>query len=86
MIESPTLLSEASLMGSDSELQLPAVLALEGTDHSLAQTIVDNTASKSAQIVVMNSMQSTTAKDAGAGATYLQIMKDNLEALKIALN
>ena len=74
------------LAGKVDELDLPVVLTLEGTDHSLAQTIIDNTASKSAQIVAMNSMQSTTAKDAAAGASYLQIMRDNLEALKIALN
>lgn len=74
------------LAGKVDELGLPVVLTLEGTNHDLAQTIVDNTAAKTAQIVSMNSMQSTTRKDADAGASYLQIMTDNLAALKQALN
>lgn len=74
------------LAGKVDELQLPVVLTLEGTDHSLAQTIIDNTESKSAAIVTMDSMQSTTKIDAEAGASYLAIMEQNLAALTQALN
>lgn len=74
------------LAGKVDELDLPVVLTLEGTDHSLARTIISNTNAKTAQIVTINSMQSTTAKDTEAGQTYLGIMEQNLEALRQALN
>ncbi len=67
-------------------LQLPAVLTLEGTDHKIAQTVVSSTQSKTAEILVLDSMQSTTSKDVSAGSTYLSIMEKNLEVLKNALN
>ena len=66
-------------------LRLPAVLTIEGTDHRIAETIVNNTASGSAAILTMDSMQGTTAADAAAGATYLDIMAQNLGVLKQAL-
>lgn len=68
------------------ELKLPAVLTLEGTGHKIAQTVVDSTQSKTAEILVLDSMQSTTTKDVSAGTTYLSIMEKNLEVLKAALN
>ena len=74
------------LAGKVDELDLPVVLTLEGTDHSLARTIIGNTNAKTTQIVTINSMQSTTAKDTEAGQTYLGIMEQNLEALRQALN
>ena len=74
------------LAGKMDELGLESVLALEGTDHSLANTILQNTAAKSGNILVMNSMQSTTRADAEAGESYLGIMELNLDALRTALN
>ena len=68
------------------ELALPAVMTLEGTDHRIAETIVSSTQKKDQQILVLNSMQSTTAKDVQNGATYLSIMESNLVVLKDALN
>ena len=67
------------------ELGLPAVLTIESADGKIAQTVVQNTASKSAKILKMDSMQSTTAQDVEAGATYLGAMKQNLAVLKEAL-
>ncbi len=61
------------------ELSLNTVFTIENSDGKIAQTIIDNTANKNAQIKVLNSMQSITAKE---GVTYLSIMKDNLETLK----
>ena len=75
----------AFLSGKVDALRLPAVLTIEGTDHRIAETIVNNTASGSAAILTMDSMQGTTAADAAAGATYLDIMAQNLEVLKQAL-
>lgn len=67
------------------ELSLPAILTIEGTDHRIAETIRDNTASRSQQILVLDSMQSVSAEDMENGATYLSVMERNLEVLKSAL-
>ena len=67
------------------ELSLPAVMTIEGTDHRIAETIVQNTQTKDQQILSMDSMQSVTAKDVQNGATYLSIMETNLSVLKDAL-
>ena len=68
------------------ELSLGYVLTIEKSDNKIAQTIIDNTSSKNQKILALNSMQSTTLDEANSGATYLSIMKDNLEVLKTALN
>lgn len=68
------------------ELSLPAVIALEGSDHRIAETIVQNTKSKNQRILVLDSMQSVAAKDVTNGATYLSIAEKNLSVLKDALN
>ena len=68
------------------ELKLPCVLTIEGNKHKIAETIVKNTAEKNRKVLTMDSMQSTTSKDVGNGATYLSIMEKNLSVLKKALN
>lgn len=68
------------------ELSLKYVIALEGTDHKLAQTIINNTESKSAQVLSLNSMQSITSADIEKNISYLGIMQDNLSVLKTALS
>ncbi|MGN0469197.1 MAG: metal ABC transporter substrate-binding protein [Acutalibacteraceae bacterium] len=67
------------------ELGLSCVMTLEGTDHKIAQTVVSTTASKSAKILSLDSMQSITAPDVQSGASYLEIMEKNLSVLKEAL-
>ena len=66
------------------ELGLPAVLQIETADGKIARTIVENTQAKDQQILTMDSIQSTTAKDVAAGASYLSIMEKNLDVLKAA--
>lgn len=68
------------------ELSLPCVLALEGTNHLLAQTIIDNAKSKDVSLGVMDSMQSETEKSKNEGKTYLSAMENNLAVLSTALN
>jgi len=75
----------AFLAGKVDELGLTTVLTLEGDDHRIAGTIVENTQAKSAKVLAMDSMQSTTRADAANGATYLGAMEKNLEVLKQAL-
>ena len=67
------------------ELDLPAVLKIEGSDGKLAQTIVDNTTKQSAEILELDSMQSVTAADVAQGANYLAAMENNLFILQEAL-
>lgn len=76
----------AFLAGKVDELGLSSVLTIEGTEHKIAETIIQNTKDKNQQIVTMDSMQSTTSKDATSGTTYLSVMTANLDALKAALN
>lgn len=68
-----------------NELGLNAVMTIEGNDHTIAETVRDNTESKDQEILTLDSMQSTTSEDVANGATYLSIMTDNLEVLKSAL-
>lgn len=67
------------------ELSLKAVLTIEGPDHKIAETIIENTSTKDQKILTMDSMQSTTAKDVEGGATYYSIMENNLTVLKEAV-
>ena len=68
------------------ELGLPAVLTIEHPKTRIAETIMQNTSSKDQKILVLDSMQGTTAADIQAGMTYLSVMEANLEVLKEALN
>ena len=67
------------------ELSLHTILTIDGSDHKIAETIVKNTKTKDQKILTLDSMQSTTSKDAEEGTTYLSIMEKNLSVLKDAL-
>ena len=73
------------LAGKVDELGLPCVLTMEGKQHKIAETIVQNTAEKNQKVLTMDSMQSTTSKDVKNGTTYLSVMEQNLSVLKEAL-
>ena len=68
------------------ELQLPAVLTIEGADRRIAETIIQSTRTKDQKILSLDSMQSTTAKDVQNGASYLDAMEKNLSVLTEALH
>ena len=67
------------------ELSLHAVMTIEGQDHRIAETVVENTSGKDQKILTMDSMQSTTSKDVESGTSYYSVMEDNLSVLKEAL-
>ena len=73
------------LAGKVDELGLTTVLTIEGDNHRIAQTIVENTRDKAAKVLSMDSLQATTGEDAGKGVTYLGVMEANLEVLRQAL-
>lgn len=74
------------LAGKVDEWNMNTVFVLENSDQKIAKTIIENTANKNQNILVLNSLQSVTAEDIESGVTYLTIMQENLEALKQALN
>lgn len=73
------------LSGKLDELGLPVVFVLENADTAVAQAVIDNTRNKNQTIMTLNSMQSVTTDDINAGVTYIDVMKDNLSALRQAL-
>lgn len=75
----------AFLASKVDELGLRCVMTIEGKDHSIAESIVNNTKTKDQQILTLDSMQGTTAQDVESGATYLSVMEGNLETLREAL-
>ena len=74
------------LTGKLDELSLPAVLTIDGSDQSIARTIVDSSRDKDAAILTLDSMQSVTDADIEAGASYLSIMESNRAVLEQALS
>lgn len=69
-----------------NELGIKHVMTIEKSDEKIAKTIIKNTKAKNQDILMLDSMQSTTAGDVKDGATYIKIMEKNLDVLKKALN
>ena len=67
------------------ELGLNSVLKIESGDGKIARTIIQNTKKKSAKVLTLDSIQSTTAKQAAGGVTYIKLMEENLKVLEEAL-
>ncbi len=67
------------------ELGLNVVLKIESGDGKIARTIAQNAKNKNAKVLTLDSIQSTTAKQAASGTTYLSIMESNLKVLEEAL-
>ena len=67
------------------ELDLGAVFTIDGSDGRIAKTIIENTQTKNAQILMLDSMQSVTDTDIQNGTTYLSVMEENLKTLKAYL-
>jgi zinc transport system substrate-binding protein len=73
------------LANKADELELSAICQIESSNGSIPRTIKENTHSKNQEILTFDSMQSTTSRDVANGASYLGIMEQNLETLKLAL-
>ena len=67
------------------ELGLPAVLTIEHPKTRIAETVVQAASAGNQKILVMDSMQGTTAQDIKNGVTYLSVMESNLDILREAL-
>ena len=75
----------AFLAGKVDELKLPAVVVLENRHHKIAETVVKTAKSKGVKIIAVDSLQSSTSRDAAKGKTYLGAMEKNLAAVRTAL-
>ena len=75
----------AFLAAKVDELSLKNVVVIEKSDHKIARTVIGNSKDKSRGVLVLDSLQSTTGRDAKSGVTYLSVMKSNLDVLKNAL-
>lgn len=67
------------------ELALKNIFIIENSDGKLAKTITENTADKSQNTIVLDSLQSVSKKDIEDGKSYLGVMTQNLEVLRSAL-
>ncbi len=65
--------------------KLNAVIIIDQSKPDLAQTVIESTREKNQQILRLNSMQAITAHQIEEGISYLDIMNENLHALKAAL-
>ncbi|MBO4630144.1 MAG: zinc ABC transporter substrate-binding protein [Treponema sp.] len=66
------------------ELDSNYIFKIESGDSKLAKTIIQNSSKKNAQVLILDSMQSVTAKQAQS-TSYLKIMNENLNVLKQGL-
>ena len=61
---------------------LTHVFVIDGGDTAIARSIISQAGADDVEILSLNSMQAVTKADIDAGATYLSLMEENLEALK----
>ena len=75
---SASFATQTLLIEKTKEMELPFIFVMEGSDGKVAATVAAETG---AEILTLNSMQVVTNRE----TTYIQIMKQNLENLKKAL-
>ena len=66
------------------ELGLKNVCVIESSDGKIAQTVIASTQAKDQNVVTFDSLQSVTDKNVADGTTYVDVMRNNVEALKAA--
>ena len=74
--------THASLIEAVRANNSSAIIIIEGSGKDLAEAIANETG---CGIIKLNSMQSVTREDIVSGASYLDFMKENVEALKEVL-
>lgn len=75
-----------SLANTIDELNLKKVLIIDGSDGSIANTVISNTKTKDQTILKINSLQSMSNKEIDNGNNYLSVMESNLDVINKALN
>ncbi|MDE6519190.1 MAG: metal ABC transporter substrate-binding protein [Ruminococcus sp.] len=64
------------------ELNADTIFAIENSDCTVADAVIENTKSKSQSIAVLDSAQSVTNQQIESGVTYLSIMQKNYDVLQ----
>lgn len=67
------------------ELEVPAIIVVDGSTEDLANTILESAKSTGQEILILDSLQSMSSADIEAGKTYLGTMEENLVVIKTAL-
>ena len=67
------------------ELGAKTIYTIEKSDKSIAQTIINSTASKDQTIAELNSLQSVSMAQADGGDSYISLMRRNYDVLKETL-
>lgn len=73
------------LAGKLDELDLPAVLKIDGSDGKIAERVRQTSNNPERKILALDSLQTAASEDVRKGVTYLSVMENNLEVLKAAL-
>ena len=73
------------LAGKANELDLKVILKIENSSSQIAEQIRNESNAKNQKIVVLDSLQSATAKEYAEGRTYLAVMTTNLTVIAEAL-
>lgn len=68
------------LIEKADELGIGTIYIIENSDDSLANTIIENS-SGDIEVATLDSMQSVTLADIDEGASYIDYMKQNMEAI-----
>lgn len=70
------------LANKADELNADTIFAIEKSDCTIADAVIENTKSKSQSIAVLDSAQSVTNQQIDSGVTYLSIMQKNYDVLQ----
>lgn len=76
----------AFLAEKADELGAGTIFTIEGSDKSIARSVIESTSSGDIEIAELDSVQSVSDDKVKSGATYIDIMKSNYDVLKEALN
>ena len=79
----PSAALVAQMISNIKEQQIPAIYYEELVDPKIAQMISDETG---AQMLLLHSCHNVSKEDFDQGVTYLSLMKQNVENLRIGLN
>lgn len=79
----PDIATVTFLINKVREERIPVVFYIEFSNHKLADAISAETGAKA---MLLHSCHNVTKEEFNSGITYLELMKNNAEALKEALN
>lgn len=76
----------ASLSATIDKHSLSYVIVCKNSDKKIADAVIKNTKDKDMQILTLNSLQAISESEIEKGASYLSVMRENLQTLALALS